>query len=210
VRLHGRFRDGQVIGDLLVEQPLRQHHQHAHLLRRQRREPPHQIGGLGIGAGLQIDIRRRPHPAFQHACDRGAHLLDAEGFWDEPGGTEFHAAPDHRRIVVCRDHDHRHARILRAQIHQAGETAHARHGQVEQHQIDIAATIEQRDRFVERAGLRDTGIAEQPGHGFAHCATKQRVVIGNNERVGGTHGQGLRIARRAAGTRQFDESRLHR
>ena len=33
VRLHGRFRDGEVIGDLLVQQTLGEHHQHAHLLR---------------------------------------------------------------------------------------------------------------------------------------------------------------------------------
>jgi beta-glucanase (GH16 family) len=41
VRLHRRFRDAKLVGDLFVEQSLRQHHQHAHLLRRQRRHPRH-------------------------------------------------------------------------------------------------------------------------------------------------------------------------
>ena len=59
-------------------------------------------------------------------------------------------------------------------------------------------------------GHEAAGIVEQVGHGFAHCPAEQRVVIGDDERVGGTHGQGLRIDRQAAGTRHFDESWLHR
>ena len=57
----------ELVGDLLVEQPLRQHHQHAHLLRRERREPRQQRGGLGVGAGVEIDVGRRPHAAPEHA-----------------------------------------------------------------------------------------------------------------------------------------------
>ena len=59
----------QLVGDLLVEQPLRQHHQHPHLLRRQRCQPRHQVGGLGVRAGAEIDVGRRPDAAVQHARD---------------------------------------------------------------------------------------------------------------------------------------------
>ena len=78
VRLHRRLRDAELVGDLLVEQALRQHHQHPHLLRRQRRQPRHQVGGLGIGAGAEIDVRRRPTPPSNTRGDRVAHGLDAE------------------------------------------------------------------------------------------------------------------------------------
>src|SRR5450759_4289395 len=55
MRLHGRFRDAELVGDLFVEQALRQHHQYAHLLRRQRRHPSHQLGGFGVGAGADSE-----------------------------------------------------------------------------------------------------------------------------------------------------------
>ncbi len=49
LRLHGRLGNAEFIGDLLVEQPLRQHHQDPHLLRRQRRQPRTQRAGLLVG-----------------------------------------------------------------------------------------------------------------------------------------------------------------
>ena len=52
--------------------------------------------------------------------------------------------------------------ILRAQIHQPGEAAHARHGEVEQHEIHLAAAVEQLDDLVEGARLADLA-REQAG-----------------------------------------------
>src|SRR4051795_10791537 len=46
MRLDGRLRDAELVGDLLVEEPLGQHHQDPALLRRQGREPPHYLGRL--------------------------------------------------------------------------------------------------------------------------------------------------------------------
>ena len=136
---------------------------------------------------LEIDVGRRPDAALEHARDRGAHRLDAERLRDEAGGAEFHAAADHRRIVVGRDDDHRHARILRAQIHQAGKAAHARHGEIEQHEIDVAAAFEQRGSVVERAGLGDRRVGEQAGHRLAQRAAKQRMIVGDHEAIGRLH-----------------------
>ena len=51
---HGRLGDAELKGDLLVEQPLAQHHQHAHLLRRQRRQPPTSGGHVGIRGGSRL------------------------------------------------------------------------------------------------------------------------------------------------------------
>ena len=49
MRLDGRFRDAELVGDLLVEQAFRQHHQHPHLLRRQRHQPVAQPRHVRIG-----------------------------------------------------------------------------------------------------------------------------------------------------------------
>ena len=86
-------------------------------------------------------------------------------------------------IVIGRHHDHRHAGILRAQIHQAGKAAHARHGQIEQNEIDVAAALEQFGDFVEGAGFRDIHALEQAGDRLAQRAAEQRMVVGNHQAV---------------------------
>ena len=73
--------------------------------------------------------------------------------------------------------------ILRAQIHQPGEAAHARHGQVEQDQIDVAALVEQLRHFVERAGLGDLGAVEQAGDRFAQRAAEQRMIVRDDQSI---------------------------
>jgi hypothetical protein len=70
------FGDAELVGDLLVEQAAGQHHQHAHLLRRQRREPGEDIGACCIGPGADVDVRRHPDTAFQHPHDRGSDCFD--------------------------------------------------------------------------------------------------------------------------------------
>jgi hypothetical protein len=158
MRLHGRLRHAELVGDLLVEQV-----------------PPDSIistrtcCGVSVdsraimaalsasGRPREIDVGRRPHFALQHARDRLAQRLDAERLRNEARGAEFHAAADHGGIVIGRDHDDRQARILRAQIHQAGKAAHAGHAQIEQDQIDIAAALQKLGDFLEGAGFADIG-----------------------------------------------------
>ena len=75
-------------------------------------------------------------------------------------------------IVVGRHHDDRHARILRAQIHQAGEAAHARHREVEQDEVDLGVRVEQlRTASSKVAGLDDFGTASAPA---TACASAPR------------------------------------
>ena len=102
---------------------------------------------------------------------------------NEAGAAEIHAAADDRGIVIGRDHDDRHARILRAQIHQAGEAAHARHGEVEHDEIDLAAAFEQLGDLVERPGLRDLDAFEQSGDRLAQRSAKQRVIVGDHQSI---------------------------
>ncbi len=86
-------------------------------------------------------------------------------------------------IVVGRHHDDRDARILRAQIHQPGEAAHARHGQIEQDEIDFAAALEQLGDIVERSGLGNVDFVEQAGHRLAQRPAKQRMIVRDDQTV---------------------------
>ena len=66
--LDGRLGDAEFVGDLLVQQALRQHHQHADLLRRQRSEPARQRARLRVrlrvaGRNPAASIGRRRAPA---------------------------------------------------------------------------------------------------------------------------------------------------
>ena len=78
VGFHCRLRHAELIGNLLIEKTLRQHHQHAHLLRRQRRHTRHQFCGSGVRSGRQVDIGRRPHAAAENPRNRSPHGFDTE------------------------------------------------------------------------------------------------------------------------------------
>ena len=183
MRLDGRLRHAELIGDLLVEQPFGQHHQDPHLLRRQGREARKQRGGLGVRRRVEVDVGRRPHAALEHARDRVPHRLDAERLRDEARCAEIHAAANDRRLVIGRDDHHRHARILGAQIHQSGKAAHPRHGEIEQNEIDIGGAVEQGRYLLEGSGLGDIGRREQAGDCLAQCSAKQRMIVGNHQTI---------------------------
>ena len=72
---------------------------------------------------------------------------------------------------------------MRTHIHQAGESARARHSQIEKNEIDFAAALEQLDKLVECAGLGDIHARQQADHRLAQRATKQWMVVGNDQTV---------------------------
>ena len=59
MRLDGRFRHAELIGDLLVEQPFRQHHQHPHLLRRQRHQAIARVLQGEVWTPPDVDLQRQ-------------------------------------------------------------------------------------------------------------------------------------------------------
>src|SRR5690242_2108995 len=69
--------------------------------------------------------------------------------------------------------------------------AHPRHGEIEQHEIDVAAAaFEKIADLFEGARLGHRGAAEQAEHRFAQGAAKQRMVVGDQEMVRGLVVQG--------------------
>ena len=58
----------------------------------------------------------------------------------------------------------------RAQKQQAGEAAHAGHGQVEQHQIHVRRLFERGGEALEIRRLMDLGVGYRPGHRLAQRA----------------------------------------
>jgi len=177
VRLDGRFRYAKLIGDLLVEQSFRQHHQDPHLLRRQGRHARDQRGGLIIGACRQIDVARGPDAAGQDPRDRLANILVAGGLRNETGRSDVHAAPDHDGIVIRRYHDDRHAWILSPQINQPRKTVDTRHRQIKQDKIDVIVLFKVTGDLIDGAGLGNFGTAELAGDGLTQCAPEQGMII---------------------------------
>src|SRR3984957_18132457 len=179
--LDGGFRDAGLIGDLLVEQAFRQHHQHPHLLRGQRHQPVAQARHVRVGGGGEIGVRRHPDVAVHHLGDRVAQRIHPEPLGNEPGGAEVERAADGADVVAGRyDHD-RHRRILRAQVNQAGKARDSRHGQVEQDQVDIGFPLQKRGQFLERSGFIDLGTGHDAGNRLAQRIAKQRMVVGNDQ-----------------------------
>ena len=116
---------------------------------------------FGIRAGRKINVGWCPYATIENARDRRAHRLDTERFRYEPGSAKFHAAPDGCGIVIGRNYDDRHARILRAHVHQTGEAASPGHREIEQHQIDVTATFKKLNKFVECPRFRDVDLLKQ-------------------------------------------------
>ena len=200
MRLDGRFRDAELIGDLLVEQAFRQHHQHPHLLRGQRHQPVAQARHVRIGGGCEIGVRRHPDVAIHHLHDRVAQRLDPEPLGNEPGGAEIQRPADGAAIVAGGHDHHRDRRILRAQVNQAGEAGDPRHRQIEQDQIDIGILLQQRGQFLERSGFVDLRRGHDACNRLPQRIAKQRMVIGNDE-VGAGSGSHLFLARGLRQTR---------
>ena len=113
-----------------------------------------------------------------------ADAVDVDGFRDEAGGAEIHGPADHGRLFG-RGHDHDgQFGVLGPQRHQAGEALHARHGQVEQDQVDVALMGQGGVQILHAARLDDPGLRHDGGDGLPQGATKQRMVIGDNDRGG--------------------------
>ena len=181
MRLDGRFRHAELVGDLLVEQAFRQHHQHPHLLRGQRHQPVAQPRHVRIGGGCEIDVGRNPDVAIHHFQDRVAQRLDPEALRDEPRGAEIQRSADRSDVVAGGDDHDGNRRILRAQINQAGEAADSRHRQVEQDQIDVGILLQQRGEFFERAGVVDFRRGHDARDRLSQRIAKQRMIVGNDE-----------------------------
>ena len=89
VGLDRRLGDRELIGDLFIEQAFRQHHQHAHLLRGQRRKAAHQRAGLARGSKdrdrAASSARRRAPRARRPASSRHRAILGYSPKRQNPG-----------------------------------------------------------------------------------------------------------------------------
>ena len=186
MRLDGRLGHAELVGDLLVEQPFRQHHQHPDLLRGQRHQPVAQPRHVGVGGGGEIGVRRYPDVAFHDLDDRVAQGVDPEPLGNEAGGAEIQRTADGAPIVAGRDDHHGDRRVLRAQVNQPGETADSRHRQIEQHQIDVGIPLQQLGQFVEGTRFVDLRRGHDAGDRLSQGVAKQRMVIGDDEMSAGS------------------------
>src|SRR5581483_3254275 len=183
VRLDGGLRHAELEGDLLVEQPLAQHHEHAHLLRRQRGETRHQLGALARRLAGKVDVGRQPHLAADDAADRLADALHRLRLRDEPRGPAIEALADGAGVVARRDDHHRHLRVLGAQVDEPRHAVHPRHAEIKQDEVDLAGGAQLLGQLVEGAGLQNLGIGERGAQRLPQCAAKQRMVVNDDEPV---------------------------
>ena len=183
MRLDGRLRHAELIGDLLVEQPFRQHAEHTRLLRRQRLQPLDQVGNLRIALDAEVDAFRRGDAAAKHRLHRAANVLHARRFRDEARRAELERAADGFRIVMRRHHDQRNGGVDAAQRDQAGKARRARHGEVEQHEVDVVVAGHDRLGAVEIAGFEDRRDVADAGKRLLQRAAEKRMVVRDHELV---------------------------
>ena len=187
MRLDGRLGDAEFIGDLLVEQALREHHQHPHLLRRQRGEPPHQRARLRdwrCASGRNRAASTAPSSTVRIA----ARIDSTQRFGHIGRRAELEAMADHRAILVARNDDHRRGgrsarrnsrpenrarpassgRAARGPCPGVGSSAAARLSK-SLRLVNLGARAPRRDRLPKRSQHQRMIVGNQNAHGFAQA-----------------------------------------
>jgi hypothetical protein len=83
--------------------------------------------------------------------------------------------------------------IILAQGHQSLEAVHARHIQVQQHQVDLRPAAEDVPALPVVAGLEDFGDAQGLPHRLGQGAANQRMVVGDQHGMAGLVEQWVRL-----------------
>ena len=90
-------------------------------------------------------------------------------------------------ILGGRDDHHGQFRVLRPQGHEAGEALYARHGEIEQDQVDVAFAAQESVQVVHAVGLDHAGLGHDGPDGLAQSAAEQRMIVGDHDGRGGLH-----------------------
>ena len=98
--LDGRFGHVQLVGDLLVQQTIANHGQHAELLRRQAGQAG--AGGFGFvtDIGYVLNIARPPHVTIENGPHRLLDGFKRTGLWNETAGAELARARNDRCVFL--------------------------------------------------------------------------------------------------------------
>ena len=80
-------------------------------------------------------------------------------------------------VLVAGDHDNGRRGTLGAQKEETGEAAHARHGEIEQHEIRVGRPVERGDHAVEIMRDRDLRIWRGGDDRFLQAANHERMVV---------------------------------
>ena len=183
--LHGLFRELQGICDLAVRAALGQKQQHLGLTAAelaQRGVGAEQLllvdgrRGLGRSAhqrGGQVGIAR------QHLGQGVEQLPAGHRLGDVPGDPQLQG-PEHVLPPLRGRHDDQRdlGRTL-ADHGDPGEAVHARHGEVEQDQVEFSELVLKGHHVVEAAGFGDRQILETGAHELGQALAEQCVVVGN-------------------------------
>ena len=162
VRLDGGLRDIELIGDLLVEQPLGQHVEHPELLGSQRGDGLGEAGLLLVGIADDIgQLRRQPHLPVENLAYRLGNQLKRGGLGNESRGAVVYGATNHMGLIAARNHRHRDIRGLATQLDKPREAVGPRHMQIEQDQIGIGVAGHHLGRCLHGIGLDDLGLGRQ-------------------------------------------------
>ena len=131
----------------------------------------------------EIDVGRQPHLAADDPADRLADALHGLRLRYEARRAAVEALADGGGIVAGGDDHHRHLGVLRAQVEEPRHPVHARHGEVEQDEVDLARRRQPVGQLVERARLQHLGIGERRAQRLAQRPAKQGMVIDDDEPV---------------------------
>ena len=68
-------------------------------------------------------------------------------------------------------------------LFQAGEAVHAGHVEIEQDEVDLAATLEELGHVLERAGFADLDMLEKAADRLPQRPAEQRMIVSNHKTI---------------------------
>ena len=186
MRLHRRLGDAELVGDLLVEQPLR---------------PSSSARAAAAASGCaSAPPARRPRSAGAAASGPAAStsppsrmasiasriIAGGEDFGTKPAAPSASAAADRAGILARRHDADRHGGELCPEIHQSGKAPRARHGEVEEHQIGLVRAPRLRRRLRRAFRPRRCARRQNAARRLPQRIAEERMVV--------RHDEGRRIA----------------
>ena len=182
VLLDGGGTHVQLVRDLLVEQPLAQHEQHAQLLRGQAEHALDQRVGLALVRGIgRLPGFGHVHVPRQDGLQRGGQHLAAERLGQEPGRAVVQGLVDDLAGLHAGDDQHRQPGVQGAQPQQPIEPGDTRDVQVQQRDVVVAIGIECGDGRIDRGDLHGQRCRIRHPYRGRQRIAEQRMVIDDQD-----------------------------
>src|SRR5271166_3879260 len=184
VRLDGRFRKLELVGDLLVLQAFADHFEHEKLLRRQIAQTLEDLLHaclFGALRGQRQELLGHINRAVENFADSVGKFLAGRRFGYVAGNPERNRLANHTAFFVAGHHDDRQLGVSRSNLNQPRKAGGSGQGKVQQGKVEVFVRRDNVKRAFDRTRLVDVCISVNELNGSLQSLAKQRMIVDDQE-----------------------------